>query len=143
MKKPAKVAVTAIKTCHKQVVQGKIGEKEILIAQEREREVLLVNFYEKAKNSAHKCFMLSFNKPDGRCYSLNDIIATLLKQKMLSDVLQPLDNTILFLSSENLVPIQKKLRELFPTFEFVLVRINQGAYPKSSVKYVNKLIPFK
>lgn len=142
MKENKKVEVTAIKASQKQkhILYGKIGDKEVLIDQEREREVLLVKFYEKAKNNANKCYMLSFNKPDGRSFTLDNVIAELFKQRILSDVLQPLDNTILFLSTENLVPIQKKLHQLFPSFKFVLVRINQGAYPKSSVKYVNKLI---
>ena len=143
MKKEAKLEIAAIKTCHQHVAQGKVGDQEVIIAQEKEREVLLVKFYEKAKNKANKCYMLSFNKPDGRCFKLDNVIARLLKERILSDVLQPLDNTILFLSTENLVPIQKKIHELFPSFEFVLVRINQGAYPKSSVKYVNTLVPLK
>ena len=80
-----------------------------------------------------KCYMLSFNTPDGRTCKINDIIAELVKYGYLSAMEPVLKNSILFISAYNLCPLNKFINKTFPNLKFVLVRLNRSSYP--ALKY--------
>ena len=94
------------------------------------KETLVLAFMKEAKNTNKKCFMLSYNKPDNRSFSINDVLAELLKNSFVYSAQAVLTNSILFISDKNVVPIQNFIHEHFKELKFVLVRVNRKDYPR-------------
>ena len=93
------------------------------------KELSIKTFIKLALVSKGKCYMLSFNTPDARVCKINDIIAELVKNGYMEKMEPTLKNSILFLSSYNLSPLNKFINKNFPTLKFVLVRLNRNSFP--------------
>ncbi len=116
----------------KHVTTTKVSKKEGNLTIAQKKEISVKEIFKLAIETNSKCYMLSFNTPDKRKYSLNDIIAELLKNGYLynGNVEYVLTHSILFLSSYNLSPLQKFINSKFKDLKFVLVRLNRGTFPK-------------
>ena len=107
------------------VVKQKRGKLSI----SEKKELSIKTFIKFAIESKGKCYMLSFDTPDARVCKINDIIAELVKNKYMEEMEPTLKNSILFLSSYNLSPLNKFIHKNFPTLKFVLVRLNRDSFP--------------
>ena len=120
--------ITCINAKH--VQQTKVSPSGKLTKSEK-TQLTIINMFKLVKTN-NACFMLSFNKPDERKYSINDVMINLIKNYMLSDIKFEfaLKNSILFLSEYSVVKLQKHIHDSFPDLQFVLVRLNRHDIPK-------------
>lgn len=122
----------SIKQHRKEKTSRVIYLKKKLTVSEK-KELSIKTFIKLTIESKGKCYMLSFNPTDGRSCRINDIIAELIKNGYMTDMLPTLKYSILFLSSYNLSPINKFIHNNFPNLKFVLVRLNRKSFP--ALKY--------
>lgn len=84
-----------------------------------------------------KCYAFSYDIPSKQKIYAYQIVDYLLSELCYNDkIIRPAKSTLLFLSTENLIKVQKKLNKKFPTINFVLVRLNRRYFPK--IKYGDK-----
>ena len=116
-------------------VKTRITKKGERLTISQRKEISIKMIYQLAKETNSKCYMLSFNKPDGRKYGVDNIIAELLKNGYFCDgqIVHALKNSFLFLSSYNLPSIQKFIHNSFSDLKFILVRLNRSSFP--ALKY--------
>ena len=129
MAKSTKKTIVVAKTNETMISKG-LGKMRVSV-----KETQVTAIFQEAIKTRSKCYMLSFNKPDKRKYDIDNIIADLLKNGYLYEgkLNLVLKQSMLFLSSYNLNPIQKFLHKEFPDLKFVLVRLNRRSFP--SLKY--------
>ena len=122
-----------IKQTKKVATSKKLTQRKgkLSIAVKKEESIKI--FLKYAVETRGKCYMLSFDTPDRRSCRINDIIAELVKQGYLSQMVPTLKNSVLFLSAYNLTPLNKFIHENFSDLKFVLVRLNRNSYP--ALKY--------
>ncbi len=85
-------------------------------------------FWQLVRTTKSKCYMLCVNGRNKK--RLNDIVAFLLEENMLTHVFSGTDSSRLFTSSNNLIPLQKKIAHNFEGLKFILVRLNRAGLPK-------------
>lgn len=129
MSKTTKTTILVSKTKETRIAKGN-GKMSVSV-----KETQVTAIVQEAIKTKSKCYMLSFNKPDKRKCDIDNIIADLLKNGYLYEgkLNLVLKQSMLFLSSYNLNPIQKFLHREFPDLKFVLVRLNRRSFP--SLKY--------
>lgn len=118
-----------IKQAKKVTTTNVVKQRKGKISISERKKLSIKTFIKFAIESKGKCYMLSFDTPDARICRINDIIAELVKNGYMTKMEPTLKNSILFLSSYNLSPLNKFINKKFPSLKFVLVRLNRNSFP--------------
>ena len=118
-----------IKQAKKMTTTSVVKQRKGKLSISEKKELSIKTFIKFAIESKGKCYMLSFDTPDARICRINDIIAELVKNGYMTKMEPTLKNSILFLSSYNLSPLNKFINKKFPSLKFVLVRLNRNSFP--------------
>lgn len=118
-----------IKQAKKMTTTSVVKQRKGKLSISEKKKLSIKTFIKFAIESKGKCYMLSFDTPDARICRINDIIAELVKNGYMIKMEPTLKNSILFLSSYNLSPLNKFINKKFPSLKFVLVRLNRNSFP--------------
>lgn len=118
-----------IKQAKKMTTTSVVKQRKGKFSISEKKKLSIKTFIKFAIESKGKCYMLSFDTPDARICRINDIIAELVKNGYMTKMEPTLKNSILFLSSYNLSPLNKFINKKFPSLKFVLVRLNRNSFP--------------
>ena len=118
-----------IKQAKKMTTTSVVKQRKGKLSISEKKKLSIKTFIKFAIESKGKCYMLSFDTPDARICRINDIIAELVKNGYMTKMEPTLKNSILFLSSYNLSPLNKFINKKFPSLKFVLVRLNRNSFP--------------